>query len=86
MAKFLAWLFASASLALVFGFALVSLGLVAVPPSYVPWTPLDVRDEPNFLTRYKLSRLQRDRGECMGVLRGSEVAFTPIPDQVTGEG
>lgn len=85
MAKFLAWLFASLSLAFVLGFAVVSLGLVTVPPSYWPWTPLDVRDEPNLLTRYKLTRLERSRDECAGVLRSSEVTYAPIPDQVTGE-
>ena len=86
MAKALAWLFTWASLAIALAFALVSLGIVTVPPSHNPWTPLDLRDEPNFLTRYKLTRLERNRDECAGVLRQSEVAHTPIPDQVTGEG
>ena len=86
MAKFLAWLFTSASLAVVVGFALVSLGLVTVRPAYLPWTPLNPRDEPNFLTRYKLTRLERDAAECTTVLRQGEVAYTPVPDQVTGEG
>jgi hypothetical protein len=86
MAKFLAWLFTSASLAIVVGFALVSLGIIVVPPAYVPWTPLNTRDAPNFLTRYKLTRLERDPAECAFVLRQADIAYTPIPDQVTGEG
>ena len=86
MAKFLAWLFTSASLAVVAGFALVSLGVVTVPPAYNPWTPLNTRDEPNVLTRYKLTRLERDAAECAIVLGQADVAYTPIPDQVTGEG
>jgi hypothetical protein len=86
MARALAWLFTSASLAVVVAFALVSLGLVTVPPAYHPWTPLNPRDEPNFLTRYKLTRLERDAAECAAVLRLGEVAYTPVPDQVTGEG
>jgi hypothetical protein len=85
MAKFLAWLFTSASLAIVVGFGLVSLGLVTVPPAYNPWTPVNTSDEPNFLTRYKLTRLERDPAECAIVLRQTEVAYTPVPDQVTGE-
>jgi hypothetical protein len=86
MAKFLAWLFTSASLAIVAGFALVSFRIVTIPPAYNPWLPLNVRDEPNFLTRYKLIRLERNAGECAAVLRGAEVAYTPVPDQVTGDG
>jgi hypothetical protein len=86
MARALAWLFTSASLAVVVGFALVSLGLVTVPPAYHPWTPLNPSDEPNFLTRYKLTRLERDAAECAAVLRLGEVAYTPVRDQVTGEG
>jgi hypothetical protein len=86
MAKFLAWLFASASLAFVIAFALVSLGIVTVPRAYIPWIPLNTRDEPNVLTRYKLARLERDPTECGFVLRQAEIAYTPIPDQTTGEG
>ena len=86
MAKALARLFTSASLAIVVGFVLVSLGIVTVPPAYNPWTPLNVRDEPNFLTRYKLTRLERGAAECTAVLAQAEVAYTPVPDQVTGEG
>lgn len=86
MAKALAWLFTSASLAIVAAYALVSLGIVTVPPSYNPWRPIDPREEPNFLTRHKLGQLERDRDECAAVLRQTEVAYTPVPDQVTGEG
>jgi hypothetical protein len=86
MAGFLAWLFAAASLAVVVGFVFVSLGLVAVPPSYNPWRPLDAREEPNILTRFKLGRLERNAPECAAVLERTDVAHTPIPDQTTGEG
>ena len=86
MAKFLAWLFTSLSLAAVVAFAVLATGIVVVPPSYLPWTSLEVSDSPNFLTRYKLTRLERNRDECALVLRRSPVAHTPIPDQVTGQG
>ena len=81
MARVLAWLFTSVALAIVLGFALVSLGFVTVPPAYHPWTPLNPRDEPNVLTRYKLTRLERDPAECSVVLRLAEIAYTAIPDQ-----
>jgi hypothetical protein len=86
MARVLAWLFTSVALAIVLGFALVSLGFVTVPPAYHPWTPLNPRDEPNVLTRYKLTRLERDPAECSVVLRLAEIAYTAIPDQATAEG
>ncbi|RML29940.1 hypothetical protein ALQ97_00084 [Pseudomonas savastanoi pv. glycinea] len=39
-------------------------GWVDVPARWNPWTPLDVRAEPNFLMSYKLSRLQNDPALC----------------------
>lgn len=86
MTRFVAWFFTAASLAIAVGFVFVSLGVVTVPPSYNPWRPLDVREEPNVLTRYKLARLERAPAECAAVLRRADVASTPVPDQVTGEG
>jgi hypothetical protein len=86
MAKFLAWLFTSLSLVAAVAFALLATGIVVVPPSYLPWTELAVSDPPNLLTRYKLSRLERNRDECALVLRRSALAHTPIADQVTGAG
>jgi hypothetical protein len=65
---------------------LVRQGLVAVPDEMNPFVPLNVRDEPNWLTGYKLGRIERNAPECLAALAGSPVAFTPIPDQVTGEG
>jgi hypothetical protein len=86
MARFIAWLFAAASLAVVAGFVFVSLGLISVPPSYNPWRPLEVHEAPNLLTRFKLGRLERNAPECAGVLERTAVAHAPVPDQDTGEG
>jgi hypothetical protein len=86
MSRFFAWLFTAASLAVVAGFVVASLGLVTVPPSYNPWRPLDAREAPNILTRFKLARLERNPDECTGVLKRTAVAQTPIPDQTTGDG
>jgi hypothetical protein len=83
--RFLAWLFSVASLALVLAFLVLSMGVVQVPRSYIPWEPLDLRDEPNFLTGFKQARLERRPDECLAVLRSSFVQHTPVPDQVTGD-
>jgi hypothetical protein len=61
-------------------------GVVDVPSALNPFAPLDVTEEPGWLTNYKLSRLERDALECRTVLGGSSIVSTPVPDQVTGEG
>ena len=42
-----------------------------MPAEWNPWAPLDVRANPNLLTRYKLSRLQDDPALCDQVLKTS---------------
>ena len=39
-------------------------GWVTLPPQWNPWAPLDVRADPNYLTRYKLMRLRDDPQLC----------------------
>lgn len=46
-------------------------GWVPMPAAWNPWAPLDVRANPNLLTRYKLSRLQDDPALCDQVLKTS---------------
>ena len=65
---------------------LVQQGLITVPDGLNPFVPLNVRDEPNWLTGYKLSRIELNAPECLAVLTGSPVGFTPVPNQVTGQG
>jgi hypothetical protein len=65
---------------------LIREGLIMVPSSLNPFAPLSVRDEPNWLTGYKLGRLERDAQECRAVLGNSPIMSSPVPDQVTGEG
>jgi hypothetical protein len=83
-------LFARLLIASLLGLAMLALlvrqGIVAVPDELNPFAPLDVRHEPNWLTGYKLSRIERNAPECLSVLAASPVDFTPVPDQVTGEG
>ncbi|MEB0104844.1 extensin family protein [Pseudomonas sp. MH9.3] len=46
-------------------------GWLPLPNQWNPWTPLDVRDTPNLLTRFKLGRLQDDPALCDQVLQTS---------------
>ena len=58
---------------LIIGGATLSVwrGWVTLPPQWNPWAPLDVRADPNFLTRYKLMRLRDDPPLCDQVLSTS---------------
>ena len=66
--------------------AMLWTGRITIPPAYDPWAPLDIRAEPNLLTGFKLSRLERDRAQCLTVLGGSGLRFTPIPDRTSETG
>lgn len=55
-------------------------GWLDVPPRWNPWAPLDVRDEPNLLTSYKLSRLRNDPELCDQALRSSSLRFSHQAD------
>lgn len=72
--------------------AAACLGLMAhqradvIPGAWNPFTPLNVRDEPNWLTGYKLSRLERDGLECRAVIGGSPLVSSPVPDETTETG
>lgn len=46
-----------------------------VPQAWNPWAPLDVREAPNWLTAYKLSRLQGDRALCEQALASSGLRY-----------
>jgi hypothetical protein len=58
---------------------------IVIPPQWSPWAPLDVAVTPNFLTRYKLSRLGTDPALCAQVLARTPLVFEPLADEVTGE-
>lgn len=53
-------------------------------PGHNPWAPLDLRDEPGWATRSKLSSLRDDPQQCRAVLDRSEVAFSVL--EPAGEG
>lgn len=46
-------------------------GWISLPPQWNPWAPLDVKAEPNLLTRYKLMRLRDDPQLCEQALGSS---------------
>jgi hypothetical protein len=67
------------------GVAAIRNEWIAIPPQWSPWAPLDLAATPNFLTRYKLSRLSRDDALCRQVLQHATIAYEPVPDRATGE-
>lgn len=76
------------ALAAAFAASLLALawarGRLPIPPEWSPWVPLDVDAEPNLLTRYKLSRLSDDGALCERVLADTDLAYRPVPAQITG--
>lgn len=65
---------------------LIRAGVIVLPSRLDPFAPLDIRDEPNWLTRFKFNRLETDKQQCLAVLKTSPLAYAPMPDRVTGEG
>lgn len=81
MARLLQWLALLALLALAGTAAGVWAGLIAVPQHYDPWARLDLRAEPDWLTGFKLSRLERDPEQCRAALGETGLRFTALPDR-----
>lgn len=61
-------------------------GWVEVPPRWNPWAPLDLREAPNLLTGFKLSRLREDPQLCLQALETSQLRFEPVADRVPAPG
>ncbi|AKV06941.1 extensin [Pseudomonas fluorescens NCIMB 11764] len=55
-------------------------GWISLPPQWNPWAPLDVKAEPNLLTRYKLMRLRDDPQLCEQALSSSGLRVAPQAD------
>lgn len=58
----------------------IQQGWLQIPGRWNPWAPLDVRDEPNLLTRYKLWRLRDDAQLCAQVLGNSDLKVQRMAD------
>jgi hypothetical protein len=73
------------TLAAVLGLAIASGlvwgGVLQAPNHLNPFTPLRLADEVNWLTRYKLSRLERDGPQCRAVLADSSLSHRSVPDR-----
>ncbi len=57
-----------------------------LPDRHNPWAALRVADPPNWLTGYKLRRLDERPAECRAVLADTDMQATPVPDRDTGPG
>lgn len=83
-------LFGRLSIALVLGIAVfISLvwgGATPVPNHLNPFAPLRVSDEVNWLTRLKLSRLERSGPQCLSVLAASDVSYRTVTGRREAEG
>jgi hypothetical protein len=55
-------------------------GWLPVPDRWNPWRPLDVREQPNLLTRFKVWRLQDDPVLCDQALQTSTLRYTHQAD------
>ncbi|MFQ6572413.1 extensin family protein [Pseudomonas sp. UM16] len=53
---------------------------VRLPNAWNPWAALDVREAPNLLTPYKLSRLDDDPQRCAQALATSDLRYRPQAD------
>jgi hypothetical protein len=71
----------AAVLGLVIAGGLVWGGVLQVPNQLNPFTPLRVADEVNWLTRFKLSRLERNGPQCRAVLADSPLSHRSVPDR-----
>jgi hypothetical protein len=60
------------------------LGVIQIAERFNPWAVLRLAEEPNFLTRFKLSRLSSDPALCQDVLRSSGFNYSVLDDRITG--
>jgi hypothetical protein len=65
---------------------LVWAGVIVVPSRLNPFAPIRIADEVGLLTRFKLSRLERNGPECLAVLSEGPLAHRPVADRETGDG
>lgn len=59
-------------------------GWQRLPDQHNPWAPLAFDDPPNWLTGYKLGRLEPDA--CQSLLQATPIQFTSLPDRESDSG
>jgi hypothetical protein len=74
------------ALGLVVASGLMRAGFLDIPNRLNPFTPLRIADDVNWMTRWKLSRLENNRDQCLTVLDGSQVSHRIVPDRASEEG
>lgn len=57
-----------------------------LPDQHNPWAGLSIAEEPGWLTRYKLERLDGAPAACLAVLEQAAMRFNPIADRAMGSG
>jgi len=62
----------------------LSFARLSIPPEWSPWVALELEAPPNFLTRYKLSRLSHDPELCARVLQDAQMSYRSLQDEETG--
>lgn len=65
---------------------LIRAGFLDIPNRFNPFAPLRIADDVDWLTRWKLSRLERDGEQCLAVLGGSQVSHRAVPDRASEDG
>ncbi|MBD1553702.1 extensin family protein [Pseudomonas typographi] len=60
-------------------------GWLQWPPRWNPWAPLDVREAPNLLARFKLARLAENPMLCRQALASAGLRFTDLADSQVGQ-
>jgi hypothetical protein len=66
--------------------ALVRTGVVTIPPAYDPFARLDLSAAPNFLTSFKLARLEQAPQQCLAALAASDLRHRRLPDRPSDTG
>jgi hypothetical protein len=59
---------------------------IEIPDRWSPLATLRIAEEPNVLTRFKLSRLSDDGGLCRDVLSAASIEFERLSDRETAPG
>jgi hypothetical protein len=71
----------------IFALAIVAMQRrwIVLPPHLDPWSTLDIAAAPDWLTRFRLTRLTQDAGQCRAVLATTGIEYTTLDDRTTGE-
>jgi hypothetical protein len=72
-------------LSLALGVGLAAALIISLPPQQTPWGALSLDQPIGPFTDMKLSRLNNSRAQCTALLQESEVEFTPVSDETSGE-